>query len=56
MDTWGLLIMFVFGIAWLVTRKRNNRFSSFSTLMFGFGAGIIVAAVWALQIFNSIFP
>ena len=56
MDTWGLLIMLVFGIVWLFTKKRANKWASFSTLMFGVGAGIVVGAVWALQIFNSIFP
>jgi hypothetical protein len=56
MDTWGLLLIAVFGLAYFLTRKTQPGIALFSVLMVGVGIGIVVAAVWAVQIIASVMP
>ncbi len=51
MDTWGIGI-FVAGIALYFITKRQAAF----LFVAGIGAGIIIGAIWAMAIVNSIIP
>ena len=55
MDTWGFLVILIFGVVWLVTRKKSNKWASFATLMVGVGAGIVVGAIGSYLIVSSLF-
>lgn len=55
MDTWGFLLILIFGIVWLFTRKRSNKWASFAMLMVGVGVGIIVGALGSYLIVSSAF-
>ena len=56
MDFWGIALIIIFGVVWLVARKRQNKLASFAVLMVGVGIGILVGAIWAMSIVNSVFP
>lgn len=45
LDIWGFVIMGVFGLIWLIARKKHNELATFSTLMFGVGTGIVIGAI-----------
>lgn len=55
MDTWGFAIMGAFGLVWLIARKKHNGLATFSTLMFGIGAGIVIGAIGSYIMVSILF-
>jgi len=51
MDTWGIVICIAGLVLYYVTKKQV-----FFLWLSGVGAGIVVGAVWAMQIINNILP
>ncbi len=56
MDGWGLAILVLFGILYFVTRQKQQELSKLFLWFSGIGAGIVVGAVWAMSIVNSLLP
>jgi hypothetical protein len=56
MDTWGLIIIGVCAILYFITRKRSPGWAQFFLLGSGIGIGIVIGALWAYSIVDSILP
>ena len=51
MDGWGIGIFVIGLILYFVTKRK-----SFFLFISGIGAGILIGAIWAMAIVNSVFP
>jgi hypothetical protein len=55
MDTWGIITFVVGLIGYFALRNRSQGWATFFVWVCGVGAGIVIAAVWALFIVESAF-
>ena len=55
MDTWGFLLIVVGILLWFITKKNSPKTATFGIWIFGVGTGIVVAAVWMVNIINQAF-
>ena len=54
MDIYGI-ILFVIGIAgYFILRKRSPGWATFFAWIWGAGTGIVIAAIWAVQIVDRL--
>lgn len=56
MDTFGIVLIIVFGILYFVTRKKPELkgWNQVSLLGAGVGLGIVIGAIWSFAIFQNI--
>ena len=55
MDIWGIAIFVVCGVIYLAARKQSKGWSELMIFGMGIGVGLIIGAIYALQVINSIF-
>jgi Na+/phosphate symporter len=57
MDTWGFLLIIVGATLYFATKKEANpNYGRAGIFIAGVGTGIVVAAVWAIQIVQATLP
>lgn len=54
MDGWGIGLIVVGILGYLLSKNKSGGFAKFAIFVTGFGAGLLVGAIWAYTIVDRI--
>ena len=54
MDGWGIGLIVVGILGYLLSKNKNSGFAKFAIFVTGFGAGLLVGAIWAYLLVDRI--